>query len=283
MATWTNSLFDAKAAELASAYEAGQGQNGADLNELVTKTARDESLNEEQVRRLCRAVNVHTFETKFAAIQGGDKNVAFPVADEVVVIGRLFDDAATKTASDAFAYPDLPDEMARLREDPRVTASIKTASYEEDARRAARYIPAELPLDVRYHKAEKAAHALKIKLGSLEQRWTDSVDRVSFHLRPLNRDLDAFCKNALAVLGGDSLPDLNVALTRAARPTIDLPQEKVAALIEHIPEGKPSAMTALLKTATAARTEHEEGRNLYESISAERDKLKQEFDAWCRA
>jgi hypothetical protein len=99
----------------------------------------------------------------------------------------------------------------------------------------------------------------------------------------LNRDLDGFCKNALAVLGGDSLPDLNVALTRACHSAIDLPQEKVAALIERIPDGKPNTMTSLLKVATKARVEHEEGRSHYESLCAERDKLKQEFDVWCRS
>lgn len=280
MATWTNALFDAKATELASAFEAGQGQNGADLNELVTKVARDESLNEEQVRRLCRAVNVHAFETKFAAIQGGDKNVAFPVADEVVVIGRLFSDAATKTASLTADYPDLPDEMARLREDPVVTAAIKTAAYEEDARRAASYIAREVPLDVRYHRAGREVHELKIKLGSLEQRWTDAVDRVSFHLRPLNRDIDGFCKNALAVLGGDSLPELNVALKRAAQEEIELPQEKVAELVERIPDGKPNAMTKLLKTATDARLEYAATQARFETAERSFAQLQEAFDYW---
>lgn len=280
MATWTNALFDSKAAELASAFDAGQGHNGADLNELVTKVARDESLNEEQVRRLCRAVNVHTFETKFATIQSGDKNVAFPVADEVVVIGRLFSDAATKTASVADNYPDLPDEMAPLREDLSVTASIKTASYEENARRAASYIPREVPLDIRYNRAEREVRELKIKLGSLDQRWTDAVNRVSFHLRPINRDLDAFCKNALAVLGGDSLPELNVALKLASHEELDIAQEKVATLVERLPDGKPDAMTKLLKTATDARVEYEATQKRFEAAEASFAQLKLAFDNW---
>lgn len=249
---WSNADFDARAAELATAFQAGQGQNGADLNELVTKVARDANLNEEQIRRLCRAVNVHTFEAKFAALQG-DKDVRFPVADEVAVIGRLRDDAVVKTASVEDTFPDLPDEMARLRGTHDVPQLTKVACFDEDARRAASYFR-DVPVDVLYERAKRRVADLTTKRASADARWFGYIEKASYRLRPLYAELDAFEKNALAVLGPEVYDDLNAALDQANQPRFEAPREKLAALADRL-EGRPDAFTKLLKCAMDARAE----------------------------
>lgn len=246
MTAWANSDFEAAAAKLAATFLAGDGNAGASLDELVTKTAREASLNPEQVTRLCRSTNVLAFEQKFATL-AGDRDVRFALADPGAVLNRLFDDASTKTASVAAArYPELPDMWRR---DADIELEMATTKLACEHAKLAAALPDGPNTETRWLNAKAAAARHTDEARRCDTAW-DVALRAAAPAKLAA--LDAFEKAALAHLGESVVPELNLIREHLGVPAWDLDGEKLAALVDRL-EVPATAATRLLKTAVEAR------------------------------
>jgi hypothetical protein len=207
MTTWDNSDFDREASSIARAFWEGYGNNGAPLSEIATKVARDNSLNPEQIRRLCRTANTRAFEQKHAALKGSsDRTPSFDLADPESVIGQLYQDVKTAHEKRAFAeYPDLRDEYAP-EPDPAWAAQEKVASL--NAEIGAYLSPQRSPF-AELRRLEKAAEDLRIERATHNMAWEDYLGELSKLASYQAWDHAEFEKNVVALYGGDALPELN--------------------------------------------------------------------------
>lgn len=269
MAKWASGEFDEAAGGIARAFLAGQGNGGASLNDLTTKCARDNALNPEQINRLCRLVNVMTFETKSAEMKG-DKYVQFSVADGDVVCGQLQDAASTKQAS-FDAYPELEDRMGSLRETDE-PEGMKIASAMEAAKVICRATRGPADIDV-YLSAKSAAERHRSDAGRDEVAWAEALRKVVEKTAGMRWDHDAFEKSALSLTEGDCLEELNAIREALGRPPLDLQLDKMAELLDRL-EAAPTAEAHLVKRATAARKSCAVNLNKMAAAEAVRDGVK---------
>lgn len=245
MAKWTNKVFDEQATKLAQTFWAGIDQNGATLTELVTKTARDHGLNPEQIERLARVTNSKAFEAKFAAMKSAsDRHVEFPVADAKAVIAAFCGEVAASGSAvkTAALYPDLASD-----------APVAT-NYFDGAGRREKTAAVATPRrpEAEYFKLRDARVELDLQLKQAENRWTTAVDTLVAQTKLVYWDHDAFEKDALAVIGIDALPELNVVRSRRKMAALDIPTEKVAEILDRL-VGSETRDTTVLKTACEAR------------------------------
>lgn len=256
MATWDNADFDREATAIARAYWTGREQNGAALSELATKTARDNGLNPEQIRRLCRNANAKAFEQKHAALKGEpDRTPNFELADPESVIASLHHAVALSHTKQAEAeYPDLPNEYAPP-DDPSLFAQEKVAalSHEIDG-----YLgPRRSPI-VELRRAEKIAAELAIERHQLNFAWDETLNAVASHASYQDWHHDDFEKNAVALFGAEVLPELNAVRHRCHLGALgdgaasDEVSAKLASL-QAMWVGVPNALTAKLKEAMDIR------------------------------
>lgn len=261
MPAWDNDDFDREASTLARTFWAGHDQNGSALNELATKVARDHNLNPEQIRRLCRNANTKAFEQKFAALKGEpDRTPVFDLADAEAVISQMHQDvmhAHAKQAEALAEYPDLGNEYAPLP-DPVVFARAKVASLQSEIDDQLR--PRRSPI-VELRRCEKTAENLRIERGVLDLAWCEAVDGVAKLASYLGWDHDAFEKNAIALFGGDVLPELNAVRHRRKMAALggDVDPEALHAKLASLQQqwiGIEDEPSALLKTAMAAREKY---------------------------
>jgi hypothetical protein len=276
MATWDNSDFDREASELARVFWAGQGLNGVPLNDLATKVARDHDLNPEQVRRLCRAANTKAFEQKFASLAGeDDRSPSFPLADAEVVVQNLYQAVAhaevAKTASYEDAYPALADE---LRPSPAVETE-KVAFF--DPTEIDQHLSPTRRPEVELQRTEKNAHELSLLKMENDCTWSDELNALHARTRFLDWNHDAFEKNAVALYGGDALPELDSLRQLLKLPPIGegLAREDVTAKLASLQDrwvGAPDESIHILKRAMDARRTYTE---IGEKLAVEEAKLTQ--------
>jgi hypothetical protein len=256
MATWDNADFDREATAIARAYWAGRDQNGAPLNELATKTARDNGLNPEQIRRLCRNANTKAFEQKHASLKGEpDRTPNFELADPESVIASLHQSVALAHTKQAAAeYPELRDEFAPPP-DPALFAQEKVAAltHEIDGFLS----PRRSPL-VELRRAEKLAGELAVERHALNFAWDDALGAVAERARYQGWSHDEFEKNAVALFGADVLPELNAVRHRCRMGALGdgAADDEVATKLAALQEawvGVPDELTARLKTAMEVR------------------------------
>ena len=249
MSRWTNADFDAAADQISQAFSTGQGNGGAALNELAVKCARDNTLNPEQIARLCRLVNTRTFETKLAGMQG-DKYVQFPVADADAVTSSLCNSASMKTASLADPYPLLEDSLASLRETPE-PEQMKLAAAYANAERVCKALPTEAP-DKLHRRAKAAVERHTAAAEQAEAEWANALRMIVEKTAGIRWDHDAFEKAALVHTNGAGLYELNTIRETLGREALDVPSDKMAFLIDRIDAAETPA-AKLVKVATAAR------------------------------
>jgi len=256
MATWDNADFDREATAIARAYWAGREQNGAALSELATKTARDNGLNPEQIRRLCRNANTKAFEQKHAALKGEpDRTPNFELADPESVIASLHQSVALAHTKQASAeYPDLRDEFAPAL-DPSLFAQEKIAAltHEIDGFLG----PRRSPL-IELRRAEKLASELAIERHALNFAWDDALSVIAAQAKFQGWRHDDFEKNAVALFGADVLPELNAVRHRCRLGALGdgAAEDEVAAKLAALQDtwvGVPDALTAKLKEAMDVR------------------------------
>ena len=197
MPQWDSKTFEEKATNIARAFNAGRG----DLHDLTVKMAKDQGLNEEQIRRLGRAVNVKAFEQKFASLKGqADRIVEFDPVDPETVIKDLgaSSPAAEKRAS--AAYPELPDQM---RSDRGWNPSYEKTASVDVQREILNSVPKDPPIESQINHWRKVAEDLRQKVAGAEMRWDAAMEELQAHSKRIYWDRDEFEKDAMALFGGD--------------------------------------------------------------------------------
>lgn len=256
MSTWTNTDYEQQAAEISRSFWAGQDLQGSSLSELATKVARDNNLNPEQIRRLCRATNKIAFAQKHAEMSGTDRSPDFTPVDSETVLSTLHAAVANNSVKVAEElYPELPNEYAR-----------KSVEVEKVA---------EAPPKPRDLVVERIKLAREVEDLGHERRWlnvTWEAKLAELHELAKRYDFqhDDFEKNAVALFGGDALPELNTLRTVLGRPTLEANPATLSKL-GHLQEtwlGAPTDASNLLKAAVDARTKFMEVRKNHQEAEA---------------
>lgn len=246
MPQWDSKTFEEKATNIARAFNAGRG----DLHDLTVKMAKDQGLNEEQIRRLGRAVNVKAFEQKFASLKGqADRIVEFdPVDPETVIKGLGASSPAAEKRASA-AYPELPDQMRSDRGwNP---AYEKTASVDVQ-REILNSVPKDPPIESQINHWRKVAEDLRQKVAGAEMRWDAAMEELQAHSKRIYWDRDEFEKDAMALFGGDVLFELNALRKSAKLEPVEATYEAATKLASHL-FGEETEDTRLVKKAHEAR------------------------------
>lgn len=246
MPQWDSKKFEEKAAEIAHAFLAERG----DLHRLTVKAAKDKGLNEEQVHRLSRAVNVKAFEQKFASLKGkSDRIVEFDPVDSEAVIGDLFNKAPIAQKTAAAAYPDLNDQLGEFR--GWAPTQVKTASVDVRAE-VLNSVPKDPPIESQINHWRKVAEELRVKRAGAEMRWDSAMAELESQSKRLYWDRDEFEKDALALHGSDVLFEINALRQTAKMAALDIPANVAQKLAARL-FGEESDATKLIKQAAEAR------------------------------
>lgn len=254
MPLWDNSRFETEAKKIAQTWHGGRDANGGTLTELVTKVAREVSLNPEQIERLARITNGHAFNAIFDSAKTAkekDRYPDFDVADAKAVIASLYESAAQPVEQKTASYSPLPDQFEPLRARPDPTPErMKTASEQ-----LSKMVPYEEPIMVQYHNLKAASETIRGRLVGAELRWNDALNDLRKLASYRGWDRDAFEYNSLALIGADALPEINLLRKDAGLAPVETTSEKVAEFQDrHI--GTESRATELLKTAVAHRNNY---------------------------
>lgn len=264
---WNPQDYTTHADSIADAFMSGQGMGGTPLIDLVEKTARDNALNPEQIRRLGSITNRAVFARKYAADAGKpDRRVDFELVDNEDVIGRI--QGATKTASVAVrpaSYPDLPD--------PRAAGFAKFAAEIPSPLHA----PSKPSPAKRYATIAKLASELPIELRILDESWCGDVAELAASFgktgAQAHRDFEL---NALGVLGAGVVVELNAVRDKLAMPLIPDDPAKYAQAQQFI-YGVPDEHTARLKRAMATRDEYAQAHTVKVHVDQEKTDLLKEI------
>jgi hypothetical protein len=249
MPQWDNKTFEEKATSIARAVNAGSG----DLHDLTVKMAKDQGLNEEQIRRLGRAVNVKAFEQKFASLKGkSDRIVEFDPVDPERVIDSLYHHAPVAEKKAAAAYPELPDQMRVERGWNSTYEKVASVDVQSEIRNA---IPKDPPLESQINHWRKVGEELKVKLAGAEMRWDAAMEDLLAHSKRIYWNRDEFEKDAMALHGGDVLFELNAMRKAAKLDPVVATYETATKLAAHL-FGEESEDTALIKKAADARQDY---------------------------
>jgi hypothetical protein len=267
MVLWDKTAFEAEAAKIASAYRAGANQNGSSINALAAKVARDNNLTEQQIQRLVRATNVAMFDQEYGALkQAGapDRIVEFDTGDPDIVIRELYKDAtpATVKAASAARYPELSDQLAVLRGRPQPTTKI--ASVDDHLVAIEKALGKDPPVERQILRLQKAAEEIRVRVKTAELTWNSTMREIGSHQRNLYFDRDDFEKTALALYGGDVLPEINALRSDRKLPPLQINLEKLAELSDRL-VGESTRETDLLKQASTAREHY------FKLIAAEKE------------
>lgn len=249
MPQWDSKTFEEKATTIARAVNAGRG----DMHDLTVKMAKDQGLNEEQIRRLGRAVNVKAFEQKFASLKGqSDRIVEFdPVDPEAVIKGLSSSSPAAEKKASA-AYPELPDQM---RTDRGWNASYEKTASVDVQREILNAVPKDPPIESQITHWRKVAEDLRQKIAGAEMRWDAAMEELQTHSKRLYWDRDEFEKDAMALFGGDVLFELNALRKTAKLEPVEATYETATKLASHL-FGEESEDTRLIKQAQEARVDY---------------------------
>lgn len=254
MPQWDSKKFEDKATSIAREFNGGRG----DLHGLTVKAAQAEGLNEEQIRRLGRAVNVKAFEQKFASLKGAsDRIVDFDPVDSEKVIGDLFAKSPASEKKAAAVYPDLSDELRPERgwsPEYEKTASVNILNEMYQA------VPKDPPLESQITHWRKVAEELRVKRAGAEMRWDGAMETLAAHSKRIYWDRDEFEKDALALHGGDVLFELNALRKTAKLDPLPATYENAEKLAAHL-FGQETEDTRLLKTAQEARAAYMKSEN----------------------
>lgn len=246
MPQWDSKTFEEKATGIARAFNAGRG----DLHDLTVKMAKDQGLNEEQIRRLGRAVNVKAFEQKFASLKGHtDRIVEFdPVDPEVVIQGLSASSPAAEKRASA-AYPELPNQM---RVDRGWNPSYEKTASVDVQREMLNAVPKDPPIESQINHWRKVAEDLRQKIAGAEMRWDAAMEELQAHSKRIYWDRDEFEKDAMALYGGDILFELNAMRKTAKLDPVVATYETATKLASHL-FGEETEDTRLIKRAQEAR------------------------------
>lgn len=272
MATWDNATFEQTALSLARAWHAGRDQRGASLGELVEKTARDEGLNPEQIRRLARITNGHAFNAIFKAAgaeKAAERYPDFEVADADVVIGRLRLEAAPPAEKAAAEYPALDDQFAPLRAGPDPFAGSEKRAAALGHLEGIQAALASTPTPyARFVAAKHAADEAAVVRTRHLRAWQDGMAALRAKIAEVGFDQDAFEVAAASIHGAHVVPELNTLREGTGRSPLPRDPEVYAKLAQREVHRDTAATVLLAKTA-AARVAYAEWKEVAARAAAE--------------
>lgn len=246
MPQWDSKAFEENATKIAREFNSSKG----DLHALTVKAAKDNGLNQEQIRRLGRAVNVKAFEQKFASLKGAkDRIVDFDPVDSEQIIGDLFHSSPSSEKRAAAAYPDLSDQMRFERGWSR--SYEKTASVDV-LDEMLRSVPKDPPIESQINHWRKVAEELRVKVAGAEMQWDASMEELLAHSKRLYWSRDEFEKDAMALFGGDVIFELNTLRATSKLDPVPTTFETAEKLASHL-FGEETEDTKLIKKACDAR------------------------------
>lgn len=257
MPHWNNQAFDKHATEIVNAWSATRGQGGASLNALVEKVARDNALNPEQIRRLCRVANSKAFNAAFEQMSktGGDRVVDFDTAKEDHVIGELHKTAAVAREKTAAEYPALRDELAEARnpvvEDPFPKQAYELGVHE---RTLNTLLGKDPPKTEQLLHLQKVAEEMRGRRAYAGYRYRAAIEKLGEAQRTIGYDRDKFERDALSVCGPDAVGVINTLRDQIKVAHLEIPAGKVAALLDRL-VGEETKLTKLAKQAIDALDE----------------------------
>ena len=199
-------------------------RQGVPLHSSITKMARDNSMNPEQIKRLVEAANTTAFLNKFKEKTGSDRMVEFDVADPAKVIDDALGDAQSASGTPTISITISVDKPAEglhddvenenFLEDKVSGYSHKVASYEDLPVVKLARDDSELPLDM--HKRAQLRESLLTKLADCNYRASDLADDIAVSFRGIyTRDKYAGLElDALATHGNAALPALQLVRSR---------------------------------------------------------------------
>jgi hypothetical protein len=267
MPKWDSKKFEEKAAAIATAAS----KDADKLHAYTVKAAREEKLNEEQIRRLSRAVNVQAFNQKFASKKSDkDRYVEFtPVSDDSV-IDELFRKApeAEKTAS--AIYPELPNQMREVRGWGGSNVKVASAPVTD---RMADLVQAPPALDKQLNHWVKVSEDLAVKAAGAELAWDSAMNTVKDHSRRIGWNHESFEKDAMALHGSHVLFELNALRTETKREPLGVTKD-AADKLNDILFGEDNEDIRLLKSAADARIKFLLVKNAQEKARKEIESLK---------
>ena len=249
MGQWDSKQFDQKATDIAQAFHTGSGN----LHDLTVKLSKDQGLNEEQIRRLGRAVNVKAFEQKFASLKGkADRIVEFDPVDPETVIDDLFQNATVAEKQASAAYPNLPDQMRSAR--GWADTTMKTASVDIDAE-IQKSVPKDPPIESQINHWQKVTDELNVKVAGAEIRWDAAMETLLQHSKRLHWKREEFEKDAIALYGDEVLFEINALRGAVELPALEITKEDAVKLSSHL-FGEETEDTKLIKMASEAHASY---------------------------
>lgn len=276
MPLWDNTRFDNEAKNLATTWHGGRTAGGGSLTELVTKVARDASLNPEQIERLARITNGHAFNAVFETAKTAkekDRYPDFDVADAKAVIASLYESAADPHVIKTAAYAPLDDQFAPLRSRPDPLAERYAKLADDRSADTIERAVREPSLMVQYHNLKAAAAETHARMAGAEMRWNDALVEMRKVASYVGWKRDDFEYNALALYGSEALPEINLLRKEAGLDLVRTSTEKVAEFQNrHI--GEESPMTNFLKTAIDRRADYAKWKGAYGVASAKLAEVK---------
>lgn len=199
-------------------------KQGVTLHSSITKMARDNSMNPEQIKRLVESANTTAFLNQFKEKTGNDRMVEFDVADPYKVIDEALGDrpasGTTPTISITISV-DKPSEglhdsveNENLPQDKISNYQYKVASYEELP--VVKLARDESSLQLDTHKKAQLRDSLLTKLADCNYRAADLADDIARSFRGIyTRDKYAGLElDALATHGNAALPALQLVRSR---------------------------------------------------------------------
>ena len=199
-------------------------KQGVPLHSSITKMARDNSMNPEQIKRLVESANTTAFLNQFKEKTGNDRMVEFDVADPSKVIDEALGDrpapGATPTISITISV-DKPSEglhdsveNENLPSDKESNYQDKVASYEELS--VVKLARDESSMQLDMHKKAQLKDSLLTKLADCNYRAADLADEIALSFRGIyTRDKYAGLElDALATHGNEAIPALQLVRSR---------------------------------------------------------------------
>lgn len=225
-------------------------RQGVPLHSSITKMARDNSMNPEQIKRLVESANTTAFLNKFKEKTGSDRMVEFDVADPAKVIDDALGGAQSASGAPTISITISVDKPAEglhdevdnenFLEDKVSGYSHKVASYEDLYVVKLARDDSELPLDM--HKKAQLRESLLTKLADCNYRASDLADDIAVSFRGIyTRDKYAELElDALATHGNAALPALQLVRSRLGMSKIAnklSPQQDYLLSDRHIVQG----------------------------------------------
>ena len=199
-------------------------KQGVPLHSSITKMARDNSMNPEQIKRLVESANTAAFLNQFKEKTGSDRMVEFDVADPSKVIDDALGDRPTSGTTPTISITISVDKPAEglhdsvenenLPQDKISNYQDKVASYEELP--VVKLARDESSLQLDTHKKAQLKDSILTKLADCNYRASDLADDIALSFRGIyTRDKYAGLElDALATHGNAAIPALQLVRSR---------------------------------------------------------------------